>query len=306
MSTRRPRCGSWLTLALALSAGCGDGGGGRADKGDGAASEGGADTAAVGCAAQPLDCDGQDNDCDGVIDEGGEREARQLWGVDADADGYPASTPRLDCAGVEGETAIALLEAAVDCNDLRFAINPGAVESCLGVDDEDCNGLESCADPACAGRACAEVCDDGVDNDDDGRTDCRDSLCWGAGCAEDCASPLCQSAEYDEGEVSTLPSTGHGPCRAHAPPATDRRPGDHRAPPTRRPSSGRAAAAARRAPRPRAYGGGRHRPASRTTHHRSGLHKRHPPHPPDSEWSRRSTPSPLQHPSRHECVADKR
>ncbi|MBL8617254.1 MAG: putative metal-binding motif-containing protein [Deltaproteobacteria bacterium] len=184
MSTSRLRCGSWLAWAVALAAGCADGGkGGEAKGGDGA--DAGADTAAVDCAAAPLDCDGEDNDCDDVTDEGGELEARQLWGVDADADGYSAAAPTFTCAGADGERAVT---EALDCDDARAEAHPGAVEDCDAYGDEDCNGVERCADPACAGPACTEICDDGVDNDADGRTDCADSLCWGPSCPEDCTA----------------------------------------------------------------------------------------------------------------------
>jgi hypothetical protein len=177
MSTLRQRCGSWLAWAVALAAGCADGGKG----GEGA--DAGSDTAPLDCAASPLDCDGEDNDCDGMIDEGSELDALQLWGVDNDHDGYPAAAPRRGCAGAAGEVEIVPAEAAVDCDDDRFGIHPGAAENCVGAGDEDCSGLEGCADPACAERACTEICDDGVDNDRDGSTDCLD-----AGCARD---PLC-------------------------------------------------------------------------------------------------------------------
>ncbi|MBL8619142.1 MAG: putative metal-binding motif-containing protein [Deltaproteobacteria bacterium] len=180
MSTSRQRCGSWLAWAVALAAGCADGGKG----GEGAGA--GADSAPVDCAASPLDCDGEDNDCDGVADEGGELEARQLWGVDADADGYPAAAPTFACAGADGERAVTEAEA-LDCDDARSEAHPGAVEDCDAYGDEDCNGVERCADPACASRTCAEVCDDGFDNDLDGQIDCHDIICWGPPCAEDCA-----------------------------------------------------------------------------------------------------------------------
>jgi hypothetical protein len=182
MSTSRQRCGSWLAWAVALAAGCAEGGkGGEAKGGDGA--DAGADTAAVDCATRPLDCDGEDNDCDDVIDEGGELEARLLWGVDADADGYSAAAPTFACAGADGERAVT---EALDCDDARSEAHPGAVEDCVGVGDEDCSGLEGCADPSCVGRACTEVCDDGVDNDENGRADCADPACASRACAEDC------------------------------------------------------------------------------------------------------------------------
>lgn len=98
--------------------------------------------------------------------------------VDEDLDGYPQS---------------------LDCNDKDPAINPGAIEFCRDVVDNDCdglidedscfkiveicgdgldndaNGLADCADPVCGSDPlCIEVCNDQIDNDGDGLTDCAD------------------------------------------------------------------------------------------------------------------------------------
>ncbi|MBL8619141.1 MAG: hypothetical protein JNM72_26245 [Deltaproteobacteria bacterium] len=197
-----------LSLLLAL-AGCVGEGKPAGAGGDGAGDGGSPDTAAVDCAAAPLDCDGEDNDCDGVIDEGGELDAPRLWGVDNDHDGYPAAAPRRGCAGAEGEVEIAPAEAAVDCDDDRFGVHPGAAENCVGAGDEDCSGLEGCADPACAGRPCTEICDDGVDNDRDGSTDCADALCWRPDCPEDCATA---GDEDDDGEYDCRDADCWGPA----------------------------------------------------------------------------------------------
>jgi protein-arginine kinase activator protein McsA len=66
-------------------------------------------------------CDGIDNNCDGQIDEG-------ATGIDADGDGYYA----IGSCG----------EAADDCNDYVFSINPGAVEISYDGIDQDCNGVD--------------------------------------------------------------------------------------------------------------------------------------------------------------------
>ncbi len=42
-----------------------------------------------------------------------------------------------------------------DCDDLDATVSPGAHEQCFGVIDHDCNGLASCADPACTNQPCA-------------------------------------------------------------------------------------------------------------------------------------------------------
>ncbi len=87
-----------------------------------------------------------------------------------------------------------------DCDDADPDVNPGAVETCNGADDDcdgtvdngfdnDADGVSSCATPpdcddtnASAFPGAKEVCDDGIDNDCDGTVD----NCPGGGCG--CAS----------------------------------------------------------------------------------------------------------------------
>ena len=114
-------------------------------------------------------CDGVDNDCDGPVDEG----------FDGDGDGWFAGA---SCTGAY---------PSVDCDDSDPSVNPGAVETCDGVDN-DCDGpvdegFDLDGDGALSASACpggtdcddgdasafpggAEVCD-GVDNDCDGPVD---------------------------------------------------------------------------------------------------------------------------------------
>ncbi len=129
------------------------------------------------CAAAPLDCDGEDNDCDDLTDEGAESEERQLWGRDADGDGYPAHPPRLGCAPNPEESVVDPTRAAVDCDDADSAAHPDHVEDCGRPADEDCDGSADCDDPDCDPSACLEDCRDAADNDRDGLTDCEDSDC---------------------------------------------------------------------------------------------------------------------------------
>jgi len=78
-------------------------------------------------------CDDIDNDCDGSVDEGASDAS--TWYADADGDGFgdPAITTRA-CDAPEGFVA-----DASDCDDGWARINPGAAETCDGV-DEDCDG----------------------------------------------------------------------------------------------------------------------------------------------------------------------
>ena len=80
-------------------------------------------------------CNGYDDDCDGEIDENAVD--APTWYVDGDDDGYTDGDASIvTCTPPEG-----YFEASgeVDCNDSNPDINPGASESCNGVDD-DCDG----------------------------------------------------------------------------------------------------------------------------------------------------------------------
>jgi len=73
-------------------------------------------------------CDGEDNDCDFGIDEGLKG---QYW-PDTDADGFGDEnvTPIQTCAPEAG-----WVTNGDDCDDMLFAIKPGAVEVCDGADN---------------------------------------------------------------------------------------------------------------------------------------------------------------------------
>ena len=81
------------------------------------------DDALVHLDADEVPYDGVDNDCDGA----------DL--TDVDGDGY-------DSVDVDDGT---------DCDDEDAAVNPGATESCSGVDD-DCDGLVDDEDDSVTGR----------------------------------------------------------------------------------------------------------------------------------------------------------
>ncbi|MFH1467357.1 MAG: MopE-related protein [Pseudomonadota bacterium] len=79
-------------------------------------------------------CDGLDDDCDGTVDEDDALDAA-TWYLDVDGDGYgDAASTDLACyqpAGFVGDDT--------DCDDADPAVNPGAIETCNGTDD-DCDG----------------------------------------------------------------------------------------------------------------------------------------------------------------------
>jgi hypothetical protein len=78
-------------------------------------------------------CDDMDEDCDGVVDE--DAAGATLWYADADADGFgDASDALRACSAPFGYVA-----DDQDCDDTQPGVNPDAIESCDG-EDEDCNG----------------------------------------------------------------------------------------------------------------------------------------------------------------------
>ena len=89
-------------------------------------------------------CNGIDDNCDGTIDEGVET----TYYADVDGDGY----------GDLNATTLACLQPFgyvldnTDCDDTDATINPGATESCNGIDD-NCDGTID--EGACVGNTCA-------------------------------------------------------------------------------------------------------------------------------------------------------
>ena len=87
-------------------------------------------------------CDGNDNDCDGDTDEDGTDGG--TWYQDADGDGYGVDehTSTGACSAPAGYAAV-----SGDCDDESALVNPGATETCNGVDD-DCDGVADGEDAA--------------------------------------------------------------------------------------------------------------------------------------------------------------
>jgi len=100
-------------------------------------------------------CNAIDDDCDGTIDEDDASDAL-TWYEDADLDGYgDASSTTVACGEPTG-----YVEVDTDCDDGDDAINPGASESCNGVDD-DCDGTVDDgvlgSGSACTAEDCSEI-----------------------------------------------------------------------------------------------------------------------------------------------------
>ncbi len=100
-------------------------------------------------------CNGVDDDCDGATDEPDATDAR-AWYADGDADGYgDAASSTLACDSPAGHVA-----DDTDCDDASAAVNPAAIESCNGIDD-DCDGTVDEADAVDASVWYADTDGDG-------------------------------------------------------------------------------------------------------------------------------------------------
>lgn len=81
----------------------------------------------------PEQCNSIDDDCDGAIDND---VVERAWFEDEDGDGFGvAESTRTACRVPDG-----FAELAGDCNDADVRTNPGADDTCDGV-DRDCNGV---------------------------------------------------------------------------------------------------------------------------------------------------------------------
>jgi hypothetical protein len=101
-------------------------------------------------------CDGVDNDCDDAIDDG--PADGTIWYADLDSDGWGGDLSVNECAAPAGY----VLETG-DCDDASASVNPGAVESCNGADDDCDDTIDE--DAVDAGTWYADVDDDGYGDD---------------------------------------------------------------------------------------------------------------------------------------------
>lgn len=84
-------------------------------------------------------CNRIDDDCDGLVDDADadvDVATGGIWYGDADADGYGDAASRFSAC----EQPAGTVADASDCNDASAVVNPGAQETCNGVDD-DCDSL---------------------------------------------------------------------------------------------------------------------------------------------------------------------
>ncbi|MFZ5480314.1 MAG: putative metal-binding motif-containing protein [Myxococcota bacterium] len=131
-------------------------------------------------------CDGADNDCDTYTDEDGSGTA--TWYADVDGDGYGDAGLTMDqCAQPDGYVL-----AAGDCDDTSWLVNPDAVESCDGAD----NDCDLSVDEADAVGAITWYTD--FDGDDYG-----DLAAPYAACAV--GDGVANSSDCDDGNAATSP-----------------------------------------------------------------------------------------------------
>ncbi len=108
-------------------------------------------------------CDSVDNDCDGTVDE----DLDEVWYVDEDGDGYGYQYRYQNrCTQPSGYVL-----DSTDCDDEDASANPGATETCDGVDN-DCDGTVDGSDATDQGTWYADVDGDSYGDPGSPVTDC--------------------------------------------------------------------------------------------------------------------------------------
>jgi hypothetical protein len=157
-------------------------------------------TAATSPAAYEI-CDGLDNNCDGSIDEAGALNT-STWYADSDGDGYgDAGTSTDACSAPSGFVA-----DGTDCDDTLAGANPGATETCNGVDD-NCDGTTDEASAVDATTWYVDLDGDGYGSSATSQTACSAPLSYVAD-ATDCddldrntnpdGTEVCDTSNADE------------------------------------------------------------------------------------------------------------
>jgi hypothetical protein len=88
------------------------------------------------CDGPPVGYVSNNTDCD---DTNNALNPNTVWYLDADGDGYYTGSGLTQCTSPGAGYRYTGLTAGGDCNDGNTAVNPGAPESCNGVDD-NCDG----------------------------------------------------------------------------------------------------------------------------------------------------------------------
>ncbi|MEN9786089.1 MAG: hypothetical protein RLZZ299_1353 [Pseudomonadota bacterium] len=86
-----------------------------------------------------------DEDCDGLADDADPNTSaatKSTWYVDADGDGYGTGAFVDACESPGVTYAASLVSSDIDCDDARALSNPGGVEVCLNLYDDDCSGYD--------------------------------------------------------------------------------------------------------------------------------------------------------------------
>lgn len=148
------------------------------------------------------DCDGRttldDDECMGITDRDGDGYCPMGRDMDGDRN---CLDPGEMGAGV-----------AMDCDDTRSSVHPGAAENCIDTFDNDCDGEVDLADSACTGTS--DVDGDGycpVGRDIDGNGECEGSSELGA--QGDCDDT---NVEVNPGEVEICTDSIDNDCDGDA------------------------------------------------------------------------------------------